>query len=355
MKIIVIGGGIFGASIACRLAMAGTDVTVVEAGPEPASGVTGLAFGWVNLIHSDPQHKASYALRQAAFAEWQDVPQEFPDAVRSARRGSLLWKSSAQATEHLVSNQSAAGTYVRLVERTEIARLEPDLHEAPDVAAYLPDDFALSPREVVRFFLAKAEADGARLRYNSPVSDILVEAGRAVGVRIGSEQLAADIMVVAGGAGSANLLLRHVPSLGLRTSPTILMRFAAEHQAIRQIVCGPDLEVRQTLDGEVFSAEGYIDDTPLNGPQAIARQVHANIIRQFPGLGQIHLRSVDVGYRPMLDDGMPRVGFVPGVEKLYVAVGHPGVILAPLVARLAAREIMAGERSSLLSAASLTP
>jgi glycine/D-amino acid oxidase-like deaminating enzyme len=42
----------------------------------------------------------------------------------------------------------------------------------------------------------------------------------------------------------------------------------------------------------------------------------------------------------MFDDDMPRLGFLPGVEGLYVAAGHPGVILAPLLGEMATTEIL---------------
>jgi len=47
-KIIVVGVGIVGASIAYHLARAGAAVTVLEQNC-PASGVTGKSFAWINL------------------------------------------------------------------------------------------------------------------------------------------------------------------------------------------------------------------------------------------------------------------------------------------------------------------
>jgi len=52
----------------------------------------------------------------------------------------------------------------------------------------------------------------------------------------------------------------------------------------------------------------------------------------------------------MFADGLPRLGFLQQVEKLYVAAGHPGVILAPLIGRLAAEEILDERRSGLIPA-----
>ncbi len=47
-----------------------------------------------------------------------------------------------------------------------------------------------------------------------------------------------------------------------------------------------------------------------------------------------------VGCRPTFSDGLPRRGFAENVEGLYFVVAHPGVILGPLVSRLAAEEIV---------------
>lgn len=60
------------------------------------------------------------------------------------------------------------------------------------------------------------------------------------------------------------------------------------------------------------------------------------------------LTDAAVGNRPIFIDGMPRLGVLPQVENLYVAAGHPGVTLAPLIGRLAAEEILNGQRSELI-------
>jgi glycine/D-amino acid oxidase-like deaminating enzyme len=348
MKIIVIGAGILGASIACRMALAGADVSVLDSGSSPASGVTSLAFGWVNLIYSNPEHGACHALRSAAFAEWQRLPQEFPDAFGAARRGSLIWKETGEDTEQLVTRHARAGTQVELIDRARIAALEPDLRELPEVAAYLPVDFALSPAVFAAFLLRKAAEHGAAVRYGCAVLSLETRGYAVTGVRTAEGVIAADRVIVAGGAGTGRLVGPLVPDLGLTTSPTILFTFAAQRQAIRHIVCGPDLEVRQSLDGQLYAAEGYVDETPEHGPAALRVRMQAAIERHFPALGVLTPLSMGVGYRTMFHDGMPRVGLVPGVKSLYLAVGHPGVILGPLIGRLVTEELMSGRRSPLL-------
>jgi glycine/D-amino acid oxidase-like deaminating enzyme len=44
-------------------------------------------------------------------------------------------------------------------------------------------------------------------------------------------------------------------------------------------------------------------------------------------------------------DGLPIVGPLPGLGRLYVAVMHSAVTLAPVVGRLVAQELVGGVRA----------
>jgi glycine/D-amino acid oxidase-like deaminating enzyme len=46
-------------------------------------------------------------------------------------------------------------------------------------------------------------------------------------------------------------------------------------------------------------------------------------------------------------DGLPAVGYVPGVENAYVVVSHSGVTLAPVLGALVARDLLSGDEAAL--------
>lgn len=343
MKVIVVGAGILGAAVALHLSrIPGLAVTVMERGAAPAAGVTGLAFGWVNLIYSDPDDSASYQLRQAAFEDHLRLLRDEPVLYGAVRRGSLIWKKTPAATEAMASRQKAAGTLVDLVDARAIGRLEPHLALVPEVAAYVPDDIALSPAVLAANMLADAAGRGASLHYDQQVVLLQTHAGRIVGVQTADGVHGADAVVIAGGEGTGALVHDLFPELALSVSPTILFEFAAQRQAVAHIVCGPDIEVRQNASRTVIAAEGYIDDQPENAPARYGQRVGAMIEEHFPQLGTLVLQSARVGYRPMLSNGMPHLGPVPGVDGLHLAVGHPGVILAPLAGRRLAEALAGG-------------
>jgi glycine/D-amino acid oxidase-like deaminating enzyme len=73
---------------------------------------------------------------------------------------------------------------------------------------------------------------------------------------------------------------------------------------------------------------------------AASRQLLADVTRWIPGLGETDIEAARVGCRPMPPDGLPIVGWLPGHDRIYVAVGHGGITIGPLVGRLVADEII---------------
>jgi glycine/D-amino acid oxidase-like deaminating enzyme len=64
-SIAIVGAGIVGASMAYALSRRGIGVHLFDEGPSPARGVTGKAFGWINLINGEPlANPASYGIRR---------------------------------------------------------------------------------------------------------------------------------------------------------------------------------------------------------------------------------------------------------------------------------------------------
>jgi glycine/D-amino acid oxidase-like deaminating enzyme len=128
----------------------------------------------------------------------------------------------------------------------------------------------------------------------------------------------------------------------------VLLQFSADRPFLNRILRGPDLEVRQRPDHSLVAAASYRGDSEENGPTAIGHRMLDVMKRKLALPEGVELRQATVGYRPVFADGFPRLGFLPGADGIYVAVAHPGVILAPLLGRLAMEEIVEGQRSMLV-------
>lgn len=349
MKTVVVGAGIVGASIAYYLARRGAQVELFDEGSAPASGVTASAFGWINLINGEPSaNYANYRIRREAIGEFQRLKAALPQALEDTRRGSLVWRNTAAETEALVREHQSAGAAVELVDAGTLAWWEPQLRDVPPCAAYSPDDIALDPASLTRTLLGAAISAGAEVRFDQRVVALQTAGNGVTGIVLADEIISADIVVLAAGTSINPLIAPLGLDIGLGSSPAVLLRYSASAPFLNRILCRPDLEIRQQSDNSLLVATGYPQGSGDDGLASIGQDM-LDIMRRRLALPEgVELRQTEVGYRPVFGDGFPRLGFLPGLEGVYVAVAHPGVILAPLLGRLAMQELIEGQRSPLI-------
>lgn len=331
--------------MAYHLAARGASVTLVDAG-EPGGGVTGRAFSWINIAHTNPH---SYqALRQAAIGDWHRVEGALGGAVTVNWTGALSWDADLADTERLVAHHAAAGYDVRLVSASEIAELEPGLIAPPRLAAHASGEGSVDPVVATRALCAAARRAGAELRFGVRVTSLMEAGGKVTGVAVDGGEIAADVVVLAAGVGSTDLARGVGLDLPLRASPATLVRMRTPGPLVRGIVCSPGFEIRQAGDTLMLSAADYIDESQENGPTAIGRRVLEAVRAGVRGAQDVSLIDAVAGWRPMPQDGAPIVGFAPGIGGLYLTAMHAGIILAPVVGRLAASEILDGRSEEAL-------
>jgi glycine/D-amino acid oxidase-like deaminating enzyme len=336
-KVIVVGAGIVGASIAYHLSRRGAAVTIVDKG-QPAGAVTGAAFAWIN--NSQDTSTPASPLRHLAIAEWRRLERELKPALRVDWCGALTWREDPAATERFARSRAARGEDVRLIERDEIARLEPGLIEPPACAAYAASEGALDPLVATDGLVRRARQLGANFRLGTAATALASKSGKIVGVRAGEDLLEADIVVLAAGVDSSALCAPLGVVAPIDASPALLLRFRTTRHLINTVLSSPDMEVRQASEHLLLAAENHTGEAAENSPDGVARRTLAIIGRQLRGAEETELESVSVGLRPIPADGSPVIGFTSAVGGLYLAVMHAGVTLAPAVGRLAASEIL---------------
>lgn len=345
-RIVVVGAGIVGASVACHLARRGATVTLVDRG-QPAGGVTGRAFAWINVAHGQPVHYAR--LRHLALDEYRRLERELAPAVRVDWCGALSWSPEPAEVERFVSDHAEWGYDVRLLDRAEVLALEPNLTAPPECAAHAPGEGALDPVSTTRALVAAARDAGADIRTGVEVLGITADDGRVTGVSMVDGFVTADMVVLAAGTGAAALCAPIGVALPVRASPAVLLRFRTPRPLVGRIVSTPAMEVRQASDTILLAAEDYIDNSPENGPRAIAERTLAAIRRDLRGGDGVSIVDAVVGLRPIPADDFPIVGFAAGVAGLYLTVMHAGLVMAPTVGRLATEEILDGREAAALA------
>lgn len=329
--VVIAGAGIVGAVAAFVLSRAGAAVTVVEARPGPGEGVSAASFGWINAITFDPENDpALYGLRREAFGAWAALEQALGRPLPAHRQGSLFWGRSVAETIEARDQHSEAGSSYRILGQAEIAALLPQLASPPDAALFAPEEFALDVSATARLLLKAAEESGATLVTGTRVTGIESESGRVRAVRAGDLRLEADSLIVAAGTESGRILGPFVQDLGVTASPAALVTVTGNFPQTTCITDSPELEFRVPAPGLLLSAHGV----PEGGdPEAaLARRTLERVRQVLKETGNLKIRSVQIGQRPVPADGMPRVGPVASLAGAYAAVAHPGVILAPAIA-----------------------
>ena len=332
-RIVVIGAGIVGASLAYHLAGKGAKVTVVDAG-DVACGVTATSFAWINTTCDAPDPIAS--LRSAAIDAYHRLEHELPD-VKIRWTGALCYGPNIQ----LRANSR--------ITRERIQALEPQLKNPPEYAQFEAEEGALDAAQTTHALIAAAQALGARLLTHNPVLGFSRQGSQVTGVETSRGVIHADRVVLAAGTGTAALTSLLGLPLPIDASPAIFIRYSAPPGIVHTLISNPEMEVRESAEGIWLAAEDYLGNAPEHQPAAIARRTALAIAGELEGVTSIQPQLACVGLRPIPVDGLPIIGELPSANGVYVCVMHPGVTLAAIVGQLVSEEIMESITSPALA------
>jgi len=345
-RVLVVGAGIVGATIAHHLAQRGAAVTVVERAA-PAAEASSRSFGWINASYGNPA--PYFRLRFQSLLEYRRLEAEAGGGLGVKWGGSLLWDPDAGDLSAYVAGHQAWSYGLRLIDRAAFRALEPSVAEPPEFAVFAALEGSLDAAWATRALLASAERHGATLRCPCEVRALRREGGRVVGAETDGGPIAADVTVLAAGVATPDLAAPLGFALPMENLPGLLIRTRPLEPVLQRILLSPGCHVKQDPDGALvaggdFGGGGAAGDAERAGAALLDR-----LRALLPGVAGLALDEVLIGLRPMPADGFPAVGFAPGLDGLYLAVMHSGVTLAPVVGRFAAEEILDGAAIELLA------
>jgi glycine/D-amino acid oxidase-like deaminating enzyme len=357
---VVIGGGVVGVTIAFRQAATGRRVVLLEAG-RVGGGTSSATFSMhiatrkTPRAHFDlavaggrdhlrlaeglgltPGAAASWVHRAPAY-EWPDNGHE--DALIAAR----------------VERLREWGYPAEWVPAGRLRRWEPALRvpAAAERVAHYPDEYWYDSELMVATLAAAAAARGAELREGERVVAIESRPGR---VRVRTATGAAydaDQVVIAAGPWTRRVAelaghdveVEEVPGLVVTTGPVA-------RGTLNGIVLHPDVNLRPAPGGRLalqsYTVEATLaaDDRGEVGSGS-SRRILGFAAGLLPALADVPLHAARRGIRPVPADGLPIVGFLDGEARVYVAVAHSGVNLAPVLSTLVAAELRGEEVATL--------
>ncbi|MFI7691162.1 FAD-dependent oxidoreductase [Nonomuraea sp. NPDC049655] len=199
-RIVIIGGGVGGASVAYHLTRRGERDVVLLERDELTSGSTFHSAGLVGQLRSDPtltrMNQYSVELYRTLDAGWTEC-------------GGLKLASTPERMAEIRRQIGWARTFGLPLEEISVAaavELFPLMDPSGVVgAAYLPTDGQIDPSMLCHALASRAREGGARLRTRTRVLGIDVERGRVTGVRTDQGDIACEIVVNCGGMFAAEI------------------------------------------------------------------------------------------------------------------------------------------------------
>jgi sarcosine oxidase subunit beta len=202
-EVVIIGGGVIGASVAYHLTRAGCrDVLIIEREAQQGLGSTGQATGGVRAQFSTDINIAMSLYSIDFFRQFTEATDH---ECGYEPRGYLFVATSDEQFKALTANrvrQQAQGlTNVELWDRDEVARNVPSLRADEVVgAAYCPTDGFIDPLGVMAGFTTAATRNGARIELSSEVTGFETEAGSIIAVNTNRGRIGTRTVICAAGA-----------------------------------------------------------------------------------------------------------------------------------------------------------
>ena len=356
--VVVVGGGIVGASAAYHLAAAGAGrVLLLEREPRLATGSTGACAGGFRLqFSSEVNIRLSLASVPmiTGFTEEHGLPL---DVAQDGYLFLLRRPEDVAAFAAAASLQRGLGVPVEELDGEAAAALVPGVaREGLVGATYCPLDGIADPSGLTEGYAAIARRAGAEIRTGVDVTAIRVGEGRVLGVETTRGPIAAPLVVDAAGpwagtlAASAGvrLPLEPVPRNVVVTSGfpgvperrTLVIDAATSFYFHRE---GPGVLMGMGDPGERPSFDCTPDAAFIEGP------LLETALREFPPIERAGIARTWAGLYEMTPDRHPIIGPAPGVAGLLLANGFSGHGFqhAPVVGRLLAELVVDGRATTV--------
>ncbi|MEU0569946.1 FAD-binding oxidoreductase [Nonomuraea sp. NPDC005983] len=353
-RVIVLGAGVLGASVAYHLVEAGVQVVVVEAGG-PAAGTSSATFA-MDVTHLKTP-RSYFELNRRSAALHATLAERLAGPSWRHPMPAIQWGDGEQGQrairERAIRLQSW-GHPCRIADPSELRELAPAVDPRSCTAGELVvhDHSAWYDAPLfVRRLLDRAALLGADVLYGQRVTALLRDGDRVVGAETATRRWTADWVVnctgpdadrIAALAGTG-LPMTRIPGLVGESTPVPDARLGA-------ILATPEVDLRPSPGDRICSISWPVDALlPAEGAaeadSGLEERLHAGGQRVIPALREARMAGVRLGIRPVPADGLPLVGVDPRAPGLYSVVTHSGVNLAPELGRLAAEEITTGGES----------
>ncbi|MDC0435940.1 FAD-dependent oxidoreductase [Candidatus Pelagibacter sp.] len=205
-KVVVIGGGVIGCSVAYHLARFGWKDTILLERDQLTSGTTWHAAGLVSQLGPTA---AVTKIRKYTLDLYKELEKKVDHSAGLRLNGALSIAQNQGRWEELKRQATTAQLYdvdVRILDKAQIKKECPIVNTDEVLGGILmPGDGAADPSGVTHMLAKAAKMEGAQIFEKSPVEKILTRNGKIAGVRVNGQEIECEYIVLASGMWSRQI------------------------------------------------------------------------------------------------------------------------------------------------------
>ncbi len=340
-KVVVVGGGVIGCSVAYHLTKFGWKDVVLLERDQLTSGTTWHAAGLVSQLGPTA---AITKIRKYTLDLYKKLEKEVDHSAGLRINGALSIAQTDARWQELQRQATTAQLYdvdIKILDKDQIKKNYPIMYtEDLKGGVLMPGDGAADPSGVTHMLAKGARLGGAKLFEQSPIETILTKNGRVSGVRVNGQDIECEYVVLATGMWSRQI--------GEKIGVSIPLYPAEHFYVITEPIenLSPTLPVIRDFDSSTYIKEdagklliGIFEgksipafkDTNKVPEDFSFGEFPENFdhfepyleksMKRFPVLEQAGIRKFFSGPESFTPDTNSLLGEVPEVKNLFVSCG----------------------------------
>jgi D-amino-acid dehydrogenase len=288
-----------------------------------------------HVERSIPFLKNLSLLSKALYQEFRD---EHPSSAIALQEKGLMMIYQTEAIEkeeiefaHLARKH---GLEADILSPEDIKKIEPNLEVKARGAVMFPGDAHLDPGKLYGFLKSYLEEKGVKFLSNTEVHDFEKVGNSVKAVLTDKGKIETEKVILCGGSWSgelAKMLGFYLPMMGGKgysfiqeNKPEILQASILTEMKVAVSPYGSQIRFGGTM--EIAGTNQKININRVKGIYESINRYYPSFEAKFPEENKIWK-----GLRPCSPDGLPYIGFAPGLSNVLVNSGHSmmGVSLAP--------------------------
>jgi sarcosine oxidase subunit beta len=360
-QVLIIGGGIMGASSAFFLRRRGCPVTLLER-DQIGQYASGVNFG---NVRRQGRYLGQLELANRSWALWKRLPELIDDDLEFIPSGHMrvcYREDEIAELEAYAAASEAAQLDLKIYRGAELHRRFGFLGPEVKGGSYAPHDGHANPRLAAPAFARAARRLGARIEEKTEVADVEKVNGLFQVTTTDGQLFVAEQLLITAGAWAARLSERFGEPVPLEPNgpqmsvtepvpyalPTVIGVFTKIKEEV--------IYFRQIPRGNIIIGGGnrctpdMINRRAFFKPESLLNQMR-QMRRLLPGAEKLNIIRVWSGIESYTPDSLPVMGPSGSVDGLFYAFGFcgHGFQLGPGVGDVMAELISTGSTSTLIS------